>query len=1085
MISTQPRELHRILTGVKRGILLLFLLLAAGLIHAQPACVSANCCCGDPVEVGVPCGDFEAPPYANPIIVYFPGEMFCDWTVYSGSIDVLGPNYSNWASGNPNGATQFIDLHGNTPGSFGTTLTGMVPGYSYTLVFWYAKNAGAPTANCQVEIANGAWLDETFTATNNGADGWLEKCMTFTAQAATANLRFTGSSPVTAGGVLLDDITLWGCPLDEEPPTIGFTPPSPLILECDQPIPPPDDLQVTDNCSAQVMMTFDEQSQNQACFYTIERSWVFADECGNTSTAEQVIDVVDTQAPLFDIEPGNFISECGDDFLLQFYEWIQSNGGGYVVDNCDMDVEWTADYLQEPSGLCGSTPVTFSVTDDCGNTNSILVEFLIQDLDPPVLLTPAEDVTVFCSPDPMGDLDAWLLLLGGATAEDACDPLTWSHDFDGDYSPAIIPVTFTATDGCGNAVATTAIFVQVTSSDTLFTSGLTCDPLLVGADTVSVTQEGCETVTITTIQLAPSDTLYLSASTCDPQLVGSDTLFYNNQFGCDSLRITQTSLLPSDQTQLQVTTCDPGQVGQDSLPLQNQYGCDSLVITQTVLLPSNTQTLQLYTCDPQAAGLDTLYLTNQYGCDSTVFITTTYTGTYQATATVLICGQGVDYLDTLVVTSGPCDSLFITQYQYIPLDTTWLTGSTCQVSQAGTFVLVLPDQFGCDSTIITVVALQPSDTTLVEGVTCNKADEFYDAQTLTNQWGCDSVVWTAIIYIGVDTQYLQQTTCDPALAGIQTVVIPGPFCDTVRVIETTLVQEVVTTLVNVVCGPPGLPADTLYFSGTNGCDSLVIIQYDYQEVDAEAEVQDETCQGWQDGQISVSGITGGLPPYTFQLNSGAWQNTTLFSGLSPGAYQVIVADQQGCRDTLAGLSIGTGPTLVMDAGADLLVDIGALVDLSVQVSDPLAQVTWTAIDPIDCPSCVQTVIGPITSDQTVVVSGISQEGCPGSDQILLQTRVRNRVYVPNSFSPNVDGINDLFSVYALDDQLVVRNLSIFDRWGNALYQGVDLKVNDPAQGWDGTSRGKPLDPGVYVYVIELEDASGQRLILKGEVHLLR
>ncbi|MCB0694782.1 MAG: gliding motility-associated C-terminal domain-containing protein, partial [Saprospiraceae bacterium] len=463
----------------------------------------------------------------------------------------------------------------------------------------------------------------------------------------------------------------------------------------------------------------------------------------------------------------------------------------------------------------------------------------------------------------------------------------------------------------------------------------------------------------------------------------------------------------------------------------------------------------------------------------------TYTGTYQATATVLICGQGVDYLDTLVVTSGPCDSLFITQYQYIPLDTTWLTGSTCQVSQAGTFVLVLPDQFGCDSTIITVVALQPSDTTLVEGVTCNKADEFYDAQTLTNQWGCDSVVWTAIIYIGVDTQYLQQTTCDPALAGIQTVVIPGPFCDTVRVIETTLVQEVVTTLVNVVCGPPGLPADTLYFSGTNGCDSLVIIQYDYQEVDAEAEVQDETCQGWQDGQISVSGITGGLPPYTFQLNSGAWQNTTLFSGLSPGAYQVIVADQQGCRDTLAGLSIGTGPTLVMDAGADLLVDIGALVDLSVQVSDPLAQVTWTAIDPIDCPSCVQTVIGPITSDQTVVVSGISQEGCPGSDQILLQTRVRNRVYVPNSFSPNVDGINDLFSVYALDDQLVVRNLSIFDRWGNALYQGVDLKVNDPAQGWDGTSRGKPLDPGVYVYVIELEDASGQRLILKGEVHLLR
>ncbi|MEZ5033153.1 MAG: DUF642 domain-containing protein [Saprospiraceae bacterium] len=651
---------------MKVGILFPLLLLAAGLVHAQPACVSANCCCGDPVEIGVPCGDFEAPPYANPIIVYFPGEMFCDWTVYSGSIDVLGPNYSNWASGNPNGATQFIDLHGNTPGSFGTTLTGMIPGYTYTLVFWYAKNAGTPTANCQVEIANGAWLDETFTATNNGADGWLEKCMTFTAQAATANLRFTGSSPVTAGGVLLDDITLWGCPLDDEPPIIGYLPPSPLVLECDQPIPPPDDLQVTDDCSAQVMMTFDEQTQNQACFYTIERSWVFTDECGNTSTAEQVIDIVDTQPPLFDVEPVSFISECGDDYLLQFYDWLQANGAGIAADNCDMDVEWTADYLQEPTGLCGTTPVTFTVTDDCGNTNSILVEFIIQDLTPPVLLTPAEDVTVFCSPDPMGDLDAWLLLLGGATAEDACDPLSWSHDFDGDYSPAIIPVTFTATDGCGNMASTTAIFVQVTSSDTLFQSGWTCDPALAGVDTTVVTQEGCETVTITTVLLAPTDIVFITELTCDTQLVGTDTLVLQNQYGCDSLRITTTLLLPSSQTLLTVTTCDPALVGKDTLILVGTNGCDSVVITQTVLNPSSTTQVQLSTCDPATAGMDTLYLTNQYGCDSVVYITTTYTGIYQETSTSLICGQGTPFADTLVVTSGPCDSLFITEYQFVP-----------------------------------------------------------------------------------------------------------------------------------------------------------------------------------------------------------------------------------------------------------------------------------------------------------------------------------------------------------------------------------------------------------------------------------
>ncbi|MEZ5033154.1 MAG: gliding motility-associated C-terminal domain-containing protein [Saprospiraceae bacterium] len=414
-----------------------------------------------------------------------------------------------------------------------------------------------------------------------------------------------------------------------------------------------------------------------------------------------------------------------------------------------------------------------------------------------------------------------------------------------------------------------------------------------------------------------------------------------------------------------------------------------------------------------------------------------------------------------------------------------MTGSTCQATQAGTFVQVIPDQAGCDSTVITVVALLPSDTILVEGVTCNKADEFYDEQTLTNQWGCDSVVWTAIIYIGVDTQFLQQTTCDPAQAGIQTQVIPGPFCDTVRVITTTLVQEVVTQLVEVRCGFPGPLADTLFLSSTGGCDSLVITQYEYLQVVGEAAVQDETCPGFQNGQITITSVAGGAGPYSYQLNGGPWQNAPLFSGLSPGSYQVIVEDQQGCRDTLAGLVVEAGNALVLDAGGDRLVDIGTLVNVSVQANGLLAQVVWTATDPIACPSCAQTVIGPITADQIVTVSGVSPDGCPGSDQVLVQTRVRDQVYVPNSFSPNFDGINDIFSVYTRDDNMVVRNLSIFDRWGNALYQGVDLKVNDPAQGWDGTSRGKPLDPGVYVYVIELEDASGQLMILKGEVHLLR
>ncbi len=1052
---------------------------------AQPACVTDNCCCGVPIEVGVPCGDFEAPPFANPIIVYFPGEMFCDWTVYSGSIDVLGPNYSNWASGNPNGASQFIDLHGNTPGSFGTTLTGLTVGYKYTLVLWYAKNAGASSANCQVQVANGAWLNATFTATNNGADGWLEKCYSFIAEATSANLSFTGSGGVTAGGVLLDDITLWGCPVDEEPPTIGLIPPSPVNLECDDPVPPPEDLQVTDDCSAQVFTEFTEDIDEGPCMTTITRNWVFTDECGNTSVAEQIIDIQDTEPPTFAILPADFIANCGEDNFAQFHQWILDHGGGVGVDNCDPDVEWNIDYFSEPSGGCEVIPVNFAIYDECANANAVSASFIVQDNTPPELLSLAEDLTIYCSPDPEGEINAWLNIWGGATAQDDCGPLAWGHDFNGDYSQEEIQVVFTAEDACGNQVSTAATLFQVTTSDTLIQLSMTCDPLLVGSDTMVVTQEGCETVTITLIELAPSDTIYLNNSTCDPLLAGLDTLFLTNQFGCDSLRITHTAWIPSDTITLHASTCDPANTGTDTLFLQNQSGCDSLVITQTDLLPSSTQNVQLYTCDPSAIGLDTLHLTNLHGCDSIVYVTTTYTGIYQETNTILICGAGTDYSDTLTVMSGPCDSLFITQYHYAPLDTTWQTGTTCQAGQAGTFTQVLPAQSGCDSTIITTISLLQSDTTVVNDVTCVKAEEQSDTLVLKNQYGCDSTIILSIAYVGIDTQYIQATSCDPTQVGIIIQSLPGTFCDTIRVTETTWVPFSESRDTITLCSSAGPITDTLFLVGQSGCDSLVIRTYQYTDLQVDVSLTKESCAGYSDGMIEALATSGGTPPYSYRLDGGAWQQVATFSGLPPGSYNLEVRDAQDCLVLLDGQTIEAGSTLILDAGPDRTETAGAVIDLSVEATAQLATLQWIAQDPLTCPTCQQTTLGPLTGSQTVVVSGVSVDGCPGQDELVIILDDRLTIYIPNSFSPNGDGINDLFTVYASEEGVIVRNLDIFDRWGNALYHHQALPVNDPTQGWDGTFRGKLLDPGVYVYIISAELKDGQIRYYKGDVSIIR
>ncbi len=88
------------------------------------------------------------------------------------------------------------------------------------------------------------------------------------------------------------------------------------------------------------------------------------------------------------------------------------------------------------------------------------------------------------------------------------------------------------------------------------------------------------------------------------------------------------------------------------------------------------------------------------------------------------------------------------------------------------------------------------------------------------------------------------------------------------------------------------------------------------------------------------------------------------------------------------------------------------------------------------------------------------------------------VFVPNAFRPNGDGINDL--VYVRGQNITEVNFKIFDRWGERVFETTDQSV-----GWDGTFRGKPLDPDVYVYYLEVICVDGQENLIKGNITLLK
>ena len=194
------------------------------------------------------------------------------------------------------------------------------------------------------------------------------------------------------------------------------------------------------------------------------RTYTATDDCGNVSTAEQIITLVDDVAPVIEMEAADETVECdGMGNMAALNAWLDSNGGASATDNCS-NIEWSNDFeaLSDDCGATGSVTVIFTATDDCDNASSTSATFTIEDTTAPDM-TAASDETVEC--DGMGNmeaLNAWLANYGGATASDVCGNVTWSSNYEGlsDDCGATgsAMVTFTATDDCGNASSTTATF---------------------------------------------------------------------------------------------------------------------------------------------------------------------------------------------------------------------------------------------------------------------------------------------------------------------------------------------------------------------------------------------------------------------------------------------------------------------------------------------------------------------------------------------------------------------------------------------------------------------------------------------------
>jgi gliding motility-associated-like protein len=109
---------------------------------------------------------------------------------------------------------------------------------------------------------------------------------------------------------------------------------------------------------------------------------------------------------------------------------------------------------------------------------------------------------------------------------------------------------------------------------------------------------------------------------------------------------------------------------------------------------------------------------------------------------------------------------------------------------------------------------------------------------------------------------------------------------------------------------------------------------------------------------------------------------------------------------------------------------------------------------------------------------IANDGCFDSTSQKIVVNYCDNVFIPNSFTPNGDGHNDQFKVYA--SNVTQMKMMIFNQWGQKIFETTDVN-----NGWDGTFSGKPQPSGVYMYVCRISLTSGEIIDKKGSINLLR
>jgi len=266
----------------------------------------------------------------------------------------------------------------------------------------------------------------------------------------------------------------------------------------------------------------------------------------------------------------------------------------------------------------------------------------------------------------------------------------------------------------------------------------------------------------------------------------------------------------------------------------------------------------------------------------------------------------------------------------------------------------------------------------------------------------------------------------------------------------------------------------------NGCNSIAEFTVSYPIVpNYQVDISNPRCPGERNGELRIQ---AGTAIKQYQVN-GIINTNGNFKKLESGIYQIQLTDQYDC------IYLDTAELKEAD-------EIIIYFQDTIQIKDRIAELLRIENNGVELDAIRieptqgieklrewEFLINPEKGGHyTIIVK--DKNGCIKEYQLIIQLQLNQNINAPNAFSPNQDGINELWNIN-LGSAYRAQSLEIFDRWGSKMYRFNKEEIGKLDAGWDGRFNQKLCNPGVFLYVLELVDENGTTKRLAGDFTLIR